>query len=123
MLPLLTQEGIWREFARSQVSVSPSTHDGTPNTLLEAMALGCLPICGDLPSIREWITPAENGLLIDPSDPQALADAILKALRSPDLISSAARVNQAILMERANIVQVRQKVEDFFRTVVQAGIK
>ena len=87
------------------------------------MALGCLPICGDLPSIREWITPGENGLLIDPSDPQVLADAILKALRSPDLIASAARVNRAILNERANIVQVRQKVEDFFREVAQAGIK
>jgi len=123
LLPLLTQEEVWREFARSQVSVSASTHDGTPNTLLEAMALGCLPICGDLPSIREWITHGENGLLIDPADPQALAAAILQTLRSPELITSAARVNRQILNERANIEQVRHKVEKLFRAVIEAKTK
>ncbi len=66
----------------AHVSVSISSHDGTPNTLLEAMAAGCLPICGDLPSIREWITPGENGLLVDPQDPKALAEAILLGLTS-----------------------------------------
>jgi glycosyltransferase involved in cell wall biosynthesis len=123
LLPLLTQEGVWREFARSQVSVSASTHDGTPNTLLEAMALGCLPICGDLPSIREWIIPGENGLLIDPDNPTELAGAIIQTLRSPELITSAARLNRVILNERANIDQVRQKVEKLFREVIEAGIK
>ena len=43
LLPLLSQHELWQEFARSTISVSVSTHDGTPNTLLEAMSLGCLP--------------------------------------------------------------------------------
>jgi len=72
LMPMLSQSELWREFARSMVSVSVSVHDGTPNSLLEAMAVGCLPVCGDIESIREWITDGENGLLVDPADPTAL---------------------------------------------------
>ena len=35
-------------------------HDGTPNTLLEGMACGCLPVAGDLDSIREWLKPGQR---------------------------------------------------------------
>ena len=111
LLPLLTQEELWREFARAHVSVSISSHDGTPNTLLEAMAAGCLPICGDLPSIREWITPGENGLLVNPQDPKALADAILLGLTSPQLQSSSARLNSRIIEDRADVETIRVSVD------------
>jgi glycosyltransferase involved in cell wall biosynthesis len=121
LLPLLTQEELWREFARAHVSVSISSHDGTPNTLLEAMASGCLPICGDLPSIREWITPGENGLLVNPQDPKALAEAILLGLTSPQLLSSSARHNSLIINERADVKMVRTSVDRFYKDVVSRG--
>ncbi len=35
-------------YRRAAVLVSPSVHDGTPNTLLEGMACGCFPVAGDL---------------------------------------------------------------------------
>jgi glycosyltransferase involved in cell wall biosynthesis len=94
LLPYLDQHALWQETARSLVSVSISTHDGTPNTLLEAMALGSLPICGDLPSIREWITPGENGLLVPADDPSALADAICRGLTDSSLHQKAALAQQ-----------------------------
>jgi len=119
LLPLLSQAEVWREMARSQVSVSASSHDGTPNTLLEAMALGCLPVCGDLPSIREWITPGENGLLIDPADPQALADAILQALGSAEMQEKAAEMNQEIIKKKAGIEQVRILMRKYYQDVAE----
>jgi glycosyltransferase involved in cell wall biosynthesis len=76
LLPRQTRTEMGALFRQAQVVVSPSTHDGTPNTLLEAMACGCTPVAGDLDSIREWITPGINGLLVDPGDPQELAEAI-----------------------------------------------
>jgi glycosyltransferase involved in cell wall biosynthesis len=121
LLPLLTQEELWRIFARAHVSVSISSHDGTPNTLLEAMACGCLPICGDLPSIREWITPGENGILVDPQDPKALAEAILLGLNSPQLLSSSKRLNSQIINERADVKMVRESVDRFYKDVIRGG--
>lgn len=101
-------------FRAAQVVVSPSTHDGTPNTLLEAMACGCLPVAGDLESIREWIQPGENGLLIDPSDPQALAAAILRGLNDPALRSQAASRNAALIAERAEYTRSMARAAEFY---------
>jgi glycosyltransferase involved in cell wall biosynthesis len=114
LLPLLSQVELWKEFARSTVSVSPSTHDGTPNTLLEAMALGCLPVCGDLDSIREWITPGENGLLVDPADEKDLAKAILKALDDVMFRDNTSQINLAIIQKQADLAATRAKVRSFY---------
>ncbi len=101
-------------FRRTQVVVSPSTHDGTPNTLLEALACGCFPVVGDLESLREWITPGANGLLVDPGDPQALAGAILQALGQPELRRSAAAYNLRQVEERAEYQRCMQAAERFY---------
>jgi len=118
LLPLITQAELWREFAAASLSVSVSTHDGTPNTLLEAMSLGCLPVCGDLESIREWIEPGVNGLLVDPCDPAGLAFAILRGLEDDTLRESAARVNLGLVRGRAEISSVREKVSAFYKNLV-----
>src|SRR5207302_7593895 len=67
-------------FSAATLTVSPSTHDGTPNTLLEAMACGSFPIVGDIPPLREWIDPGVNGLMVDPNDSDALSNAMISAL-------------------------------------------
>ena len=80
LLPHLSQFQLWDLFVRASVMVSISQHDGTPNSLLEAMACGCFPVAGDIELIREWITPGVNGLLVEPTSPAAVADAIQLAL-------------------------------------------
>ena len=105
-------------FRAAQVLVSPSTHDGTPNSLLEGMACACFPVVGDLDSIREWITPGKNGLLVDPSDPAALAAAILRGLNEPALREQAAQENAAIIAERAEYSQNMNRAAEFYRRLV-----
>ena len=104
-------------YRRAQVLVSPSTHDGTPNSLLEGMACGCFPIAGDLESIREWITPSLNGLLVDPADPQALAEAVLMAMENKDLRAQAAQVNEKLIAERAEYQHVMAQAEEFYTRI------
>ena len=105
-------------FRRSQVVVSPSVHDGTPNSLLEAMACGCFPVAGDLESIREWITNGKNGLLVDASSPQILADAILEGLENKDLREQAAGLNQKLIAGRAEYSRCMQQAERFYKSLI-----
>jgi glycosyltransferase involved in cell wall biosynthesis len=104
-------------FRRAQVVVSPSIHDGTPNTLLEGMACGCFPVAGDLESIREWITPEENGLLFDSNDPQSIAEAIIQALENKNLRNKAAGLNREMISARAEYRSNMQRVEGFYERV------
>lgn len=105
-------------FRAAAVVVSPSTHDGTPNTLLEAMACGCLPVAGDLESIREWIKPGENGLLVNPGDPQALAAAILRGLNDPALRKQAAEKNAVIIAERAEYARNMARAAGLYEKLI-----
>jgi glycosyltransferase involved in cell wall biosynthesis len=117
LLPFVSQPELWKEFARSQVSLSISQHDGTPNSLLEAMAIGCLPICGDIESIRQWITNGENGWLVDPTDETALAVKILQTLDDPEFQLRAAKKNLQIIQQQADVQIIREKVKAFYAKV------
>jgi len=118
LLPVVSRPEMAALFRRSQVAVSPTTHDGTPNTLLEAMACGCLPVAGDLESLREWITPGVNGLLVDPEDPHSLAEGILLGLTNAELRARAARINRELIAERAEHGRVMAQAENFYRSLL-----
>lgn len=118
LLPTQPHAQMAELFRAAQVVVSPSTHDGTPNTLLEAMACGCLPVAGDLDSIREWIRPGENGLLVNSADPQALAAAILRGLNDSALRKQAAEKNAAIIAERAEYTSNMARVVAWYERLI-----
>jgi glycosyltransferase involved in cell wall biosynthesis len=115
LLPYLTQPQLWDLFRRSAISVSISDHDGTPNSLLEAMACGSFPIVGDIESLREWVTPGVNGLLVEPNRPQALADAIILALESPGLLKNARTLNKKLIQEHADVSLIRAQMKVFYQ--------
>jgi glycosyl transferase family 1/glycosyl transferase family 4 len=117
LLPPMPHNEMAALFRRAQVVVSPSVHDGTPNSLLEGMACGCLPVAGDLESIREWITDGTNGLLADATSPQNLAQAILEALENKDLRHHAAGLNKKIIMERAEYGRCMAQAAGFYRRI------
>jgi glycosyltransferase involved in cell wall biosynthesis len=119
LLPPLPHHQMADVFRRAQIVVSPSVHDGTPNSLLEGMACGCFPIAGDLDSIREWITNGKNGLLTDSTNPQSLADAILEALENKNLRRQAAGLNMEIIKARAEYTRCMKQAESFYKTTIQ----
>ena len=118
LLPTLPQADLWSIFKCAQVFVSPSVHDGTPNSLLEGMACGCFPVVGDIESMREWIIPGVNGMLFPADDAQALAAAVCKGLADPILRERAAYRNHEIICSRADSAQVMDQVEAFYSEVL-----
>jgi glycosyltransferase involved in cell wall biosynthesis len=122
LLPPVPHTQMAEVFRRAQIVVSPSIHDGTPNSLLEGIACGCFPVAGDLESIREWIIPDENGLLFDPTNPRSIADTLLSAIKNRDLRSKAAGLNQNIVAARAEYKQNMRKAEIFYEDVVRNSL-
>jgi glycosyltransferase involved in cell wall biosynthesis len=115
--PRLSQAQLWRLFQKSQIFVSPSIHDGTPNSMLETMACGCFPIVGDIESMHEWVQPGINGLLVDATDAHSIADAILQAINKPVLRIKAAKYNAVLIAERAAYLPNMARVERFYKEV------
>jgi len=120
LLPPQSRQQMADLFRQSQISLSITTHDGTPNTLLEAMACGCFPIAGDIESLHEWITPEVNGLLVDPGDPKALAEAMLSIISRPDLRRQARERNIQLIEERGEYGKTMRAAENFYTSMVKA---
>lgn len=59
--------------------------EGLPRSVLEAMAIGRAIITTDVPGCREPIIDGENGFMVPPKDPQAIANAMIKFSRDPSL--------------------------------------
>jgi glycosyltransferase involved in cell wall biosynthesis len=119
LLPTVTQEHLARLFSASKVSVSPSSHDGTPNTLLESMACGCFPVMGNIESLHEWIIDGENGFFCDESDATSLASCVIRALRNPALRTAAAKINRDLIRARANRAAVMSEAEALYEEVLE----
>jgi glycosyltransferase involved in cell wall biosynthesis len=120
LLPSLPHAAMADLFRRSQLVASISIHDGTPNSLLEAIACGCLPVAGDLDSIREWIKPGRNGLLVDANDPASVAAGLLEGLENESLRHQAAGENLNIIRERAEYARCMAAVVRFYERIIAA---
>ena len=69
----------------AHVACLPSWREGTPRSLLEAMACGLPVVATDVPGCREVAINGDNGFLVPPRDPAALAAALQKLINDPGL--------------------------------------
>lgn len=72
-------------WARSHIAALPSYREGLPVSLMEAAACGRPMVATDVPGCREIVINDRTGLLVPLEDPAALADAIEKLVKSPEL--------------------------------------
>ena len=71
-------------FAACDVLAQPSVEESFGLVLLEAWMMGRPVIGADIPATRDVISNGEDGLIVPPMDPSALAEAILGLLGSPE---------------------------------------
>ena len=121
LLPKVPRETMADLFRSAQIAVSPTTHDGTPNTLLEAMACGCFPIAGDIESVREWIHSGDTGLLVDATNNKMIGEAIITALQNEELRRSAQAKNISLIANKAEYYTVMGKAETFYHQLTSAA--
>ncbi len=78
-------------YSDADVYVIPSHYEGSPTTLLEAMASECLVVASRIPGIQEVISDGRSGILFDSGDVSMLTDALRKVLDNGDGIQSLAK--------------------------------
>lgn len=88
------------------VYVLPSYREGTPRTVLEAMAMGRPVITTDAPGCRETVVDEENGFLVQVKSVDALEHAMLKFFQNPDLIPRMGAVSRLIAESKYDVDKV-----------------
>jgi glycosyltransferase involved in cell wall biosynthesis len=113
----MSQDKLAALLKKTAVIVSPSLTDGTPNSMLEAMACGAFPIMSDIESIREWICHGQNGFLFDSSRSQDLTNCLKIALNNTKLRQQAQERNIEIIKKRADYLKIMPEVRQFLMNV------
>lgn len=81
-------EDVRPQLAEAMVYVLPSYREGTPRSVLEAMSMGRAIVTTDSPGCRETIRDGVEGYLVPVGDSEALAAAMERFLRDPELAAT-----------------------------------
>ncbi|MDG1859570.1 MAG: glycosyltransferase, partial [Emcibacteraceae bacterium] len=97
-------------YALSSVYVLPSYREGTPRTVLEAMAIGRAIITTDAPGCRETVIDGENGYLVPVKSIDALVNKMLELIEKPDIVEKMAEKSYEIAKEKYEIGKVNKVI-------------
>ncbi len=109
------------------VFVMPSLWEGLPYAPIEAMLLGRPIVATTVTGLVDIVPSSHEGLLVPPRDSQALAAAILKLLREPELRFQLAAQGEASVRRRFDSSQTMGKMMKLYegltaRSPAQAGV-
>ena len=96
--------------ANASVYVLPSYREGTPRTVLEAMAMGRPIVTTDAPGCRETVVDGENGFLVPVKSVGKLVAAMEKFISNPELIGSMGKRSREIAEDKYDVHKVNQVI-------------
>jgi glycosyltransferase involved in cell wall biosynthesis len=85
LLGQVSEEEKVRLMRSADCLVYPTRYESFGLPPLEAMAAGCPVVASDIPVVSEMIRSDENGVLVAPESPSALAEGIVRVLTDPGL--------------------------------------
>ena len=105
-------------YAAADVVVSLCRTDGTPVSILEAMAIGRPIVALRNESVAEWVAPP-GGHLVDDLAPATVADGLSSFLDDPRTRERAAEHNLALIAERADRAREMGRMEEVYARLVE----
>ena len=103
-----------RIFALPCQVMQDGDRDGFPNVLAEAMAMGVPVVSTCISGIPEMIDDGVHGLLVEPRDAPALADALRRVLTDAELHTRLARAGRQRICERFDSRRTTLALRDLF---------
>ena len=98
----------------------PSFLVALPTKLVECMALGLPAVCSDLPIYREVAGETGAGIMVDPTKPEQIAEAIESLVRNPALARQMGEAGKAAVRNRFNWHAESKKLLDLYHELVGA---
>jgi glycosyltransferase involved in cell wall biosynthesis len=93
-------------FSDAHIICLPSYREGAPKILMEAAACGKPAVTTNVSGCREIVHDGENGYVVPPRDSQALAAALRRLIRDPELRSLMGRKARALAEREFSVAKV-----------------
>jgi len=115
----VSSDDLPRYYQSCDVFCAPNTgQESFGIVLLEAMAAGAPIVASDIPGYRDVLSNGLQGLLVEPRNPGAIADAVCRLLGNPELRASMRRSGQ-VKAQAYDWPQVAAQVLDYYYEVLE----
>lgn len=111
-----------RIYADLDLLVLSSLNEGTPVSVIEAMAAG-LPIAASaVGGVKDLIIHGKTGLLVEPGDPEALSGAIMALLEQPQRAEAMGKAAQKVVYPDYDVGSLLGRMQGLYETLVQSKL-
>jgi glycosyltransferase involved in cell wall biosynthesis len=101
------------------VVVLPTSGEGLPRTLLEAMALGIPVVASRVGGTVDLVTDGVDGVLVPPRSPGAFARALAALLADPERRAMLGAAGRRTVRERFTLERTRRLTDDAYRAALE----
>ncbi|MCX7963699.1 MAG: glycosyltransferase family 4 protein [Candidatus Sumerlaea chitinivorans] len=108
--------------AAADIAVQPSRSEGLGTAVLEASAAGLPVVATRVGGIPDIVVHAETGFLVEPDNPQELADAVLRLVRDPELRVSLGSAGRARVAKLFSVEALVEKTDAFYRKILAQSV-
>lgn len=108
------QQDVRPFIGQCSIYVLPSYHEGTPKSVLEAMAMGRAVITSDAPGCRETVADGVNGFLAEVKNVGDIVQKMKTLIRQPDLVE---RMGKESRKRACEVFDVRKVNDTILRTM------
>jgi glycosyltransferase involved in cell wall biosynthesis len=108
-------------YADLDAVVISSHNEGTPASLIEAMATGCPVVSTRVGGVPDLIADGETGRLVPPGEREALAAALLELFREQEQTARMAELAQRQVLERHQARRLVADVDRLYRQLLTAA--
>lgn len=128
-LQLLRESVVWAGWrpdvrdilALSDLFVLPSFYrEGIPRVLIEAAAMGLPLVAVDGPGSRDVVEDGVNGVLVPPKDSAAIADAVLRLARAPELRARFGQRSRERAVSRFDLAVIAEATRAMYEGLLKA---
>lgn len=108
------QAGKLALLAKCGTLVLPSYHEGLPMSVLEGMAAGKAVITTDVGGIPE-VVGEKNGVLLQPGDTAALADALVRFAAEPRMLDAMGETSRGLIRRQFSMTAMHNRLAEYYR--------
>ncbi len=113
---------IEKYYQTTDIFALPSSREGMPNALLEAMSCGLPVIASKLEGVTEWIVADDaNGLLFTPRSSVALGKNIARILSDKEYADSIRLEGRKTILDRFSIERVADQYLKLYSTLIESA--
>jgi len=105
--------------SKSSIFAFPSLKEGLPISVLEAMACGVPVVGSNISGVNDVVKHDENGFLVQPKTPKALANAILDLLNDENLRERLGQNARRLMVEKYGWDRIINRMEEVYREAIE----